>query len=392
MTLPQKLHALMSEPTPPIAARRPDLPLALSSLVDSMLSRQPTKRPTSALDVARGLAAFSHGHQLGALLARADSGERFSSEGSSARSHLDETDPVPRAQDERSKESLDRFDDGADGLEILGPAPPVLWPNPPLRQEQARLSASKPAAQMRPAGDRRWWLIGALVVALAGIAATVGVVAGVLGMLSRFFSDEANSYTLQSAPVGHVLYFDVTGTTSGFVWGSDIYTCDSSLAAATVHAGVLRAGERGRVKVTIMPGQQSYLGLSRNGVTSSAWQAYPRSFRVERAPSFKVTAPKGVLPAPSDLRGYGDKIGQPFLFDVIGATHGSVWGTNIYTADSPLQAAAVHAGAVREGERTTVKVTILPGQESYFGSTRNGVTSGSWGFYQFSYRVERVAP
>src|SRR5262249_15208636 len=60
------------------------------------------------------------------------------------------------------------------------------------------------------------------------------------------------------------------------------------------------------------------------------------------------------------------------------AEGGSVWGTDIYTDDSPLAAVAVHAGVLQVGQKGVVKVTILPGQQSYTGSTRNGVTTGNW--------------
>ena len=78
-------------------------------------------------------------------------------------------------------------------------------------------------------------------------------------------------------------------------------------------------------------------------------------------------------------------------FRVVGANGGSLWGTGIYTADSTLAAAAVHAGVLRLGERGVVKVTILPGQSSYVGSDRNGVTSSGFASYPSSYRVARVA-
>jgi hypothetical protein len=37
---------------------------------------------------------------------------------------------------------------------------------------------------------------------------------------------------------------------------------------AAVHAGVLRAGQYGRVQVEILPGQGNYFGSERNGVYS----------------------------------------------------------------------------------------------------------------------------
>lgn len=81
--------------------------------------------------------------------------------------------------------------------------------------------------------------------------------------------------------LGKVFHFRVTGNAAGFVFGSDVYTDDSNLATAAVHAGVLRDGQTGIVKVTIHPGQPIYPGMQRNGVSSYAWQDFPGSYRVE---------------------------------------------------------------------------------------------------------------
>ncbi len=174
----------------------------------------------------------------------------------------------------------------------------------------------------------------------------------------------------------------MVGSTSGFVWGTDDYTTDSQLAVAAVHAGVLKPGERGRVRVRVVDGLVTYEGTTRNGVTSRSWGSYASSFRVERAEN---------VPAPIRLTGYEDRIGQTFVFDLVGSNLGSVYGTDVYTSDSYLGAAAVHAGVLAVGERGSVKVTMLPGQQSYMGSSRNGINSTNWSSgWPASYRVERA--
>jgi len=79
--------------------------------------------------------------------------------------------------------------------------------------------------------------------------------------------------------------------------------------------------------------------------------------------------------------------GASFLWDCpAGPPAGSVWGTDVYTADSSIATAARHAGLV--GERGgRVRVTMLPGRAAYEGSARNGVESGSWGAYESSFRL-----
>ena len=100
----------------------------------------------------------------------------------------------------------------------------------------------------------------------------------------------------------------------------------------------------------------------------------------------------GVRPDPGIMTEFGaDEFGRPMLFEVVGRTDGSVWGTDVYTGDSRLAAAAVHAGAVQSGERGLVRVRLDTGDGVEFvGSTRNGVTSYDFANYPTSYRVERV--
>jgi tetratricopeptide (TPR) repeat protein len=84
---------------------------------------------------------------------------------------------------------------------------------------------------------------------------------------------------------GKVLYFEVTGRNNGSLWGTNVYTDDSDLATASVHAGALQAGETGAVRVTILPGYKRYVGSTRNGVTSESWDNSNNdygSFRVEK--------------------------------------------------------------------------------------------------------------
>ena len=61
----------------------------------------------------------------------------------------------------------------------------------------------------------------------------------------------------------------------------------------------------------------------------------------------------------------------------------------MYTTDSQLATAAVHAGAVRAGQTGVVKVTMLASPPAFQGSSRNGVTSNPYGPYPAAYRVGR---
>jgi hypothetical protein len=98
---------------------------------------------------------------------------------------------------------------------------------------------------------------------------------------------------------------------------------------------------------------------------------------------------KAALPDPGNLSGYRQPVnfGKEFTFRVTGAARGSVWGTEVYTADSTLAAAAVHMGVLKVGETGLVTVTVMGPQQKYVGSNRNGVTTADYDRYPASYRI-----
>ncbi len=198
---------------------------------------------------------------------------------------------------------------------------------------------------------------------------------------------------------GRSYHFLVTAwpAPSGPLWGTDVYSDDSSLGAAAVHAGILRPGEAGVVKVTILPGRGSYRGSTRHGMRSVDYEAWSGSFRIEAVPGLKASAGAPVPPPPPallqsqdnpNLMGFRGRTAQNFFFNVAGEAGGPLWGTDVYTDDSSLGAAAVHAGILRPGEAGVVKVTILPGRASYRGSVRNGVRSSDYEAWDGSFRIE----
>ncbi len=73
------------------------------------------------------------------------------------------------------------------------------------------------------------------------------------------------------------------------------------------------------------------------------------------------------LADPGNLTSFRDKVGQTFTFTVTGSASGSIYGEGIYTDDSTLATAAVHAGILKVGETKDIHVAILPGQQTYKG-------------------------
>ncbi len=95
-----------------------------------------------------------------------------------------------------------------------------------------------------------------------------------------------------------VLHFRLTGDVAGSVWGTGTYTTDSDLSTAAVHAGVLKSGQTGVVRVTLLPGQNQYPTSTRNGVTSSAWGNYGASYRVSRSNADDLLLPADFVDEP----------------------------------------------------------------------------------------------
>jgi hypothetical protein len=98
---------------------------------------------------------------------------------------------------------------------------------------------------------------------------------------------EPESLTQFRGQVGRTFLFEVTGSTAGSVWGSQVYTDDSDLGTVAVHAGLLRDGQNGIIKVTILPGFERYEGSTRSGVTSSPYENWDGSYIVEAVNPFQ---------------------------------------------------------------------------------------------------------
>ena len=187
-----------------------------------------------------------------------------------------------------------------------------------------------------------------------------------------------------SGSVGETLQFAVVGSTAGTVWGDGIYTSDSVLAAAAVHAGLLEPGESGIVTVEVIEGLDAYEGAERNGVISLPYRSWDVAYRFAGVTGISSAI---TLPDPGDLSGHRGQNGTMLTFEVTGDASGAVWGDGVYTDDSRLAAAAVHAGVLQPGQTGLVGVEILPGQESYEGAERNGVSSGTYASWPGSFRV-----
>jgi hypothetical protein len=183
--------------------------------------------------------------------------------------------------------------------------------------------------------------------------------------------------------IGQTLKFSVVGSDVGAIWGDGVYTSDSALAVAAVHAGALKLGQAGVVTVDMVAGQDSYAGVSRNGIASMAYGPWQAGYRIVAA---EATSAPQVPRAPDDLSVYRGQNGTLLEFEVTGSLDESVWGDGIYTDDSSIGAAAVHAGLLQPGQTGRVVVEIMSGQDGYSGSDANGVISRDYGQWSGSFK------
>jgi len=185
--------------------------------------------------------------------------------------------------------------------------------------------------------------------------------------------------------------FEVTGASTGVIDGTGVYSIDSPLAVAAVHAGLLHVGQTGVVTARFRRGAARYDGSDQNGILSQSRGANDAAYRFDepflmRSQLVNLFADPGTL---SNLRGLA---GETLVILVTGSAAGMVWGSGPYTDDSTLSRAVVHAGLLEVGQTGTVFVTLAPGAGGYQGSTRNGVQSLDWGGWGGSYQLSLSSP
>lgn len=166
----------------------------------------------------------------------------------------------------------------------------------------------------------------------------------------------------------------------GGVWGTDVYTDDSSVCTAGVHTGQITLAGGGTVTIEIRPGESSYSGTARHRVTSSSYPAWSGSFVVVGA----VAQPVGVAPGgnawTSNAGSYRNWVGAQYTYDCPPKGRaGPLWGTNVYTDDSSVCTAGVHSGVITLDKGGDVTIEMRDGLASYRGTTRRGIKSSGYG-------------
>jgi hypothetical protein len=193
---------------------------------------------------------------------------------------------------------------------------------------------------------------------------------------------DGQTLTLQCSP----------GGTAHSVWGSDIYTADSSICTAGVHSGLITFQQGGTLTVELRPGRNIYGCSERNGVTTSPYGPYQHSF-VFKTPNTEAVvreaeAQTSVLWNTSASM-LSIENGKTYKFKCPSSgRESSVWGTDIYTLDSSICNAAVHAGKLASESGGSVTIELRPGESAYKGTTRNGIKTNDYGQYGSSFVVK----
>jgi LCCL domain len=209
--------------------------------------------------------------------------------------------------------------------------------------------------------------------------------------------------------VGQTIHLHLRGATGGDVWGTDIYTDDSDPNVAAVHDGILKPGEEGIAAIRLLPGIERYDGTTKNGVRTNDFGHFGGSYRFDGVQPVARPDPSEIsgrfnIPFMVFLDGIGgdsaseelvkmrDQIGASVDLTVTGSSGAPIWGDGIYTDDSAVAVAAVHAGLLKVGEIGVVRATIMGPRDRYEGTSRNGIQSQSFNRFEGSYRLERVKP
>jgi len=176
------------------------------------------------------------------------------------------------------------------------------------------------------------------------------------------------------------------------VWGSDVYTADSSICTAAVHSGLITLQQGGTVTIELRPGRSIYGASERNGVTSQTYGSWPHSF-VFKTPNTDALVRVADEATPvlwntaATLGSF--EVGRTLQVSCpANGKESNVWGTDTYTLDSSICTAAVHAGKIKLETGGPVTIEMRPGESSYKGSERNGIKTNDYEQYGSSFVVK----
>ena len=224
----------------------------------------------------------------------------------------------------------------------------------------------------------------AIAIAAAALAATAAHAQTYLGLAP---TQNAGAFRAQA---GQALSFvcPASDGSKAKLYGTDIYTDDSPICAAAIHAGVLKAGRAGAVTILIGNGAKSFKGSDRNGIASHEYGSWGYSY------SFVRDGEPGRIGWSTVWNGIPEDYTAPIAVNCPpeGDVSRAIWGTDVYTRDSAICVAAVHAGAITPAKGGLITVRRAPAPREYPGTQRYRITSQRWGSSTDAFTVAAAAP
>ena len=198
--------------------------------------------------------------------------------------------------------------------------------------------------------------------------ATQAFCQGVGGSSAISIATQSTMTAYRNASLGTVYKMRITGNRSGgTVWGTDVYTDDSNIPTAAVHAGVIANGETKDVFIKLVAGRSSYNSTTRNGVTTSNWGSWGYSYEFVSQPASTTSLVATAL-ADHTLRWYTTETGGTASTTAPSVDVSTAGTTNYYVSQ------VNESGC--EGPRTAIAAVVNPAPVIAYGSA--------------SYRFERT--
>ncbi len=102
-----------------------------------------------------------------------------------------------------------------------------------------------------------------------------------------------------------------TNGSEGAIWGTGVYTDDSSIGTAAVHMGLITLANGGTVTIEMRPGQDSYQAMQLHGITSASYGQWEGSyvFVDEKGLEITIDLPLGqvqLLTLDEEVPAFGD--------------------------------------------------------------------------------------
>ncbi|MGH8204204.1 MAG: LCCL domain-containing protein [Steroidobacteraceae bacterium] len=220
--------------------------------------------------------------------------------------------------------------------------------------------------------SRAGMALGRQLLVLAAFAFTQAVYAQ--AYLGLGPTQNASAFRAQA---GQTLSFICPASDGGKakLYGTDVYTDDSPICAAAIHASALKAGRAGVVTILIGNGAKSFKGSDRNGIASHDYGAWGHSY------SFVQDSTTGSISWKTVWNGIPDDFTDPIVVNCPsgGDASKAIWGTDVYTRDSTICVAAVHTGSITPEKGGLITVRRAPAPREYPGTQRYRVTSQRWG-------------